>query len=296
MMEMIRPESENTMRTPRFGLPAFVLAAVLLAAPSVRAQGTVELGFHYGRWSVNLLRPLLEDLVADFMGQIEDKMIDKIREEYPGFKKIGSARDFAFDSSGPNLGFELRWYPGGEKGSFSLGVSMEKMTLQIEVPDLQSSLVLEDEATAVQAGFKAEAGGVISFRPLAFLLSFRWDLLPEDRIRPYVTVGLGLAGESALLDARLDYHFAGTLTKPDGETEAIAESATKTFRQLIDEDKRRKIEDGSGEEPFDLPIHFMPFVQLHFGLKGVITKNIHALVDFGILNGFLLRGGLAIRI
>jgi hypothetical protein len=284
------------MKPLRSGLAAAALAAVFLAAPSARAQGKVELGFHYGHWSVNLLRPVIEGLVSGFLDQIEDKMIDRIREEYPDLREVGAGRDFKFDSGGPNFGFELRWYPGGENGPFSLGLGVEKTTLKIDVPSLTSSLVLEDKTTLAQASFEAEAGGVVTCKPLAFLLTFRWDILPTDRVHPYVTVGLGLAGESAMLDASLDYHFDGTLTKPDGGTEAISESATKTVRQLIDEDKQRKIDEGSSEKPFDLPIHFMPFVQLHFGMKGVITKNIHALIDFGILDGFVLRGGLAIRI
>jgi hypothetical protein len=74
------------------------------------------------------------------------------------------------------------------------------------------------------------------------------------------------------------------------------ESGSKTVQQLMDEDKQRKIDEGSTDKPFELPIHFMPFLQLHLGLKGVITKNIHALIDFGILDGFMLRGGIAIRI
>jgi len=49
-----------------------------------------------------------------------------------------------------------------------------------------------------------------------------------------------------------------------------------------------------GDE-FFLP-GFFPFVQLNLGLKAKIMPNIHALVDVGVFNGFLLKGGLAIRL
>jgi hypothetical protein len=40
----------------------------------------------------------------------------------------------------------------------------------------------------------------------------------------------------------------------------------------------------------------VPFVQLNLGLKAVITPNVSLLVDAGIWNGFLIRGGVAFRL
>jgi hypothetical protein len=282
-------------------------AAVILLATALGAQtpgsaavspgrGHFEIGFHYGHWSVNILKSAIEEMVADLADQIKDNMVDKIREDHPELQEVSFTRDFEFDSGGPNYGFELRWYPAGETGSFSLGLSFEKTAIEIGIPRLTTSLTLEEETTKKEAGFTATAGGTVTAKPLAFLLSFRWDIAPSKRVHPYFTFGFGLAGESALLQAAMDYHFDGTLTNPDGTSEVYSEASTKTVQQLIDEDKQRSLEEGSDEEPFDLPIHFMPFLQLHFGLKGVITKNVHLLVDFGVLDGFVLRGGLAIRI
>ena len=47
-------------------------------------------------------------------------------------------------------------------------------------------------------------------------------------------------------------------------------------------------------EDFFLP-GFIPFIQINLGLKAEITDNLHLLVDAGIWNGFLLRGGIAFR-
>lgn len=273
-----------------------VISCLLLVHPDLRAQGRFEFGVHYGHWSLNLLKPMIEGLVDDFAKQIKDQQLDKIKENHPEFRELSFLNDFAFDSGGPNYGFEFRWYPAGQEGSFSLGLSVEKTTLRISVPNVSTSLTLEDITSHKQAGFKATAGATIESKPLAFLLTLRWDVFPTKVVHPYFTLGFGLAGESAILKTRMTYNFQGTLTDPDGEEESIEESGTKTVQQLMDEDKQRKIDEGSTEEPFKLPLHFMPFLQLHLGLKGVITKNVHALLDFGILDGFLLRGGIAIRI
>jgi len=285
------------MRKKRgFVIVGLVISCLLLVRSDLRAQGHFEFGLHYGHWSLNLLRPMIEGLVDDFAKQIKDQQLDRIKEDHPEFRELTFANDFSFDSGGPNFGFEFRWYPAGQEGSFSLGLSVEKTTLRISVPHVSTSLTLEDATTHEQAGFRATAGATIESKPLAFLLTLRWDIFPTKTIHPYFTLGLGLAGESALLNTRMTYNFQGTLTDPDGVEETIEESGSKTVQQLMDEDKQRKIDEGSTEEPFKLPLHFMPFLQLHLGLKGVITKNIHALLDFGVLDGFLLRGGIAFRI
>jgi hypothetical protein len=34
---------------------------------------------------------------------------------------------------------------------------------------------------------------------------------------------------------------------------------------------------------------------LNLGLKGKLAENIHLLVDAGVLNGFVIKGGVALR-
>ena len=285
------------MQNKRWLVVAGVAAGIFLSfAPALRAQGRFEFGFHYGHWSLNLIKPAIEKLVDDFAKQIKDEQMDKIKEEHPELRELSFSNDFSFDSGGPNFGFEFRWYPAGQEGSFSLGLCVEKTTLRISIPKISTSLSLEEMLTHKLAGFEGTAGATIESKPLAFLLTFRWDILPTKIVHPYFTLGIGLAGESAILKTRLIYDFHGTLTDPYGAEETIEESGDKTVQQLMDEDRQRKLDEGSTEEPFELPLHFVPFLQLHFGLKGVITKNVHALLDFGILDGFLLRGGIAIRI
>jgi hypothetical protein len=208
----------------RLIIVGLVLSCLLLVHPDLRAQGRFEFGLHYGHWSLNLLRPMIKGLVDDFAKQIKDQQLDKIKEDHPEFREVTFANDFSFDSGGPNFGFEFRWYPAGQEGSFSLGLSVEKTTLRITVPNVSTSLTLEDATTLEQAGFRATAGAAIESKPLAFLLTLRWDIFPTKIIHPYFTLGLGLAGESALLKTRMTYDFRGTLTDTDGTEESIEES------------------------------------------------------------------------
>lgn len=285
------------MREARYAL-AVVLAWTLVGAgaPTLAAKGKIEFGFHYGSWGLNLLKPVIENLASDFAKQMKDEQLDKIREEHPGFEEVSSSNVVEFDSGGHTFGFELRWYPGGEKGSFSLGISAEKLSMRISLPKVSTSLSLRDPLSRDLIGFQADGDAEVKSGPLAFLLSVRWDIMPSHRIHPYVTFGLGLAGLSAIDNTKLTYNFRGVLLRPGEDPEIIEESASKTVADLKEEDRRRKEEEGLGEKPFDIPIPFFPFVMLHIGLKGKITPNVHLLVDFGVLDGFALRGGIAVRI
>jgi hypothetical protein len=268
-----------------------------MAVP-LRGQGHFELGFHYGTWSLNLLKPALEGLAEDFAEQFKNQQFDKLQEENPDIdlREIGFTTDVEFDSSGQDWGFDIRWYPAGENGSFSIGLAMEKLTMKMGVPRATTSMDLEDALTHDLIRFDGSASGQVKATPLAFLLTFRWDIFPRGRIHPYITLGLGAAGVSALDETTMTYEISGTAQFPGQESQTISESGSKTLLQIKEEDAQRKLDEGSGEDPFDYPISFFPFLQAHLGLKVKLAKFAHVLIDFGLLDGFVLRGGLAIRL
>ncbi|MGB8952888.1 MAG: hypothetical protein WCC06_09540 [Candidatus Aminicenantales bacterium] len=272
------------------GISVLLCLLMVLTLP-LSAKGKIEFGFHFSSWSINWLESMVEDMIAD---GIKTNMVDKIKEDNPEWQETSYTNVVDFDSGGNNFGFEFRWYPGGEEGSFSLGLSVEKTTMKLSLPSLATSLVLENELGET-GSFQADANGEFLIKPLSFHLSFRWDIKPSWRVRPYITLGFGFAGGSALDNASLTYSFIGTLLNPDGSSEIIEESASKTLAQLKKEDEERKKEEGDEGEPMTYP-GFLPFIQLSFGVKGMITKNVYLLVDYGIWNGFLLRGGISIRI
>jgi hypothetical protein len=266
-------------------------ALVILAVTGsfLQAQGKWEFGFHYSRWSLNIIKPYIEDSLNDTVASdLKDKFLRDIRADYPSLVERGYSQRTVFDSSGDNYGAEVRFYPGGRNGSFSVGLSVEKTSMKVGIPEASGTLELEDPITHRTGTFVGNASGEFLLKPFSFHLSLRWDIFPSAGLHPYVTFGVGASTAKAIDTATFGYAYTGTLSVPGGPSREYSASESKTLRQFIDE---RKAE---GEE-FVLPVNFVPFFQLSIGLKGRLTDNIHLLLDAGVWDGFLLRAGLAFR-
>jgi hypothetical protein len=265
-------------------LPAFLLIWFVFS-PNLSAQGNFEFNFHYGRWSLDLLGNLIEDVLSDALEtEFKDAFLEQIQQDYPYLTDPQYSQTVDFDSSGYNYGFEVRWYPGGYNGSFSLGLSLEKTRMEVKLLDVSAEMEFFDGS-----GFGGGASGDVALNPTTFNLSLRWDIISAARIHPYLTFGVGAATFSSIENDEVHYSWSGTLDVAGGPTESYGpEEETKTIQQIRDE-----LEED--DEDF-LPLSFLPFIQLNFGLKAKVTDNIHLMVDVGIWNGFILRGGLAIRI
>jgi len=252
-------------------------------APGLQGQGKFEFGFHYSRWSLNIIKGFVEDALGESMeSTFRDDFLADIQEDYPGLTEDNYEQDVSFDSSGSNFGFEARWYPAGRHGSFSLGLSVEKTSMEISIPELSAQMDMDDGSY-----YEADANASFIINPLSFHLSFRWDIIPSSPIHPYITFGLGAATGTALDEAEFSYAYSGTYYIEGGDSESFEDSETKTLKEL----KEEMEDDG---EDFFLP-GFIPFIQINLGLKAEITDNLHLLVDAGIWDGFLLRGGIAFR-
>lgn len=268
--------------------PGLLFLFVLLA-PNLSAQGHFEFGFHYSRWSIDILRGMIEEGISDALEtDLKDEFLQDIQNDYPYLQETSYTQDISFDSSGDNFGFEIRWYPGGQNGSFSIGLSVEKTSMTVSLPEVSASLNLRDELTEETASFQGDASGEFVIKPLSFHLSFRWDIVPSAIVHPYITLGFGAAGGTALENAEASYSYTGDLTITGEEPEHYEGGETKSLKELKDE------LEAEGED-FFLP-GFVPFIQLNLGLKGKLSENLHILVDAGIFNGFLIRGGIALRL
>ncbi len=266
-------------------------ALIILAVTGsfLQAQGKWEFGFHYSRWSLNLIKPYVEDSLNDSVAtDLKDKFLEDIRADYPSLVERGYSQRTVFDSSGDNYGAEVRYYPGGRNGSFSVGVSVERTSMKVGLPEASSTLDLEESVSHRTGTFQGIASGEFLIKPTSFHLSVRWDIFPSAGLHPYVTVGVGASTARAIDTGRFAYTYAGTLSVPGGPSREYLGGESKTLRQLIDEQKAE-------DEEFVLPVNFVPFFQLNLGLKGRLTENIHLLVDAGVWDGFLLRAGLAFR-
>jgi hypothetical protein len=262
-------------------LPAFFLVFLTLS-PNLAADGHFEFSFHYGTWNLDLLGNLVEDSLSEALeSAFEEVILEEIQDEYPFLQDPVYEHTVEFDSGGNNYGFEVRWYPGGHDGSFSLGVAVEKTKMDVELTEVVMDMSFDDGSF-----FDGLASGDIELNPLTFLLSVRWDILPSSPVHPYITLGVGAASYSSIQDDVVSYIWMGDLDVAGGPTETYEESGTKTIDEIkedLDEDE-------------DFPLTVLPFIQLNLGLKAKVTPNIHLMVDAGIWNGFIIRGGLAIRL
>jgi hypothetical protein len=245
--------------------------------------GHFELGFHYGSWSVNLLRSQIEDALGDALRtELKQPLLEEIQQDYPEVVEKSYIQDIHFDSSGENYGFELRWYPRGKNGSFSLGFSVEKTSMRVSIPDIKVTL----ESTQGHV-FQGVGTGFFDIAPVSVHLNFCWDIKPIWRINPYISFGFGLAGGSVFDKAEVGYSVSGTLVQLGQVLDTYEQSDSMTVSEL-------KTDLEAEGEDFFLPDVF-PFFQLNVGIKGEIIHNVYLLLDAGIWDGFLLRAGLAIR-
>ena len=262
-------------------IPA-ILFVYLAIIPNLSAEGHFELSFHYGTWNLNLLGDLVENGLSEALeSAFEDVILEEIQEDYPYLQDPVYDHTVEFDSSGNNFGGEIRWYPGGHDGSFSLGFSIEKTKMEVALTEVVIDMLFDDGST-----FDGLASGDVVLNPLTFLLSVRWDILPRSPVHPYITFGVGAATFSSIQDDVVNYDWMGELDVAAGPTETYEESGTKTMEEIKEEI----------EVDEDFPLTVLPFIQLHLGLKGKITENIHLMADVGIWNGFIIRGGIAIRL
>jgi len=254
----------------------------LVVAPALQAQGHFEFSGHYGRWSLNLLGGFGRDIADDTIkSEIENRILSDINDRYPGLSETSYDQTLTVDSSGNNYGFGFRFYPS-RNGSFSLGVSVEKSSFKV-VPAVTSVMQLVDPDTSQTATFDGTANATALVKATSFLLTFRWDLFPRSVVHPYITFGGGISTAKALDDSTVAYTYSGRLSGGAVTPETIEGGDTKTLRALKDESET------------NLP-NFLPFVQLNLGLKAMVMKNIHFLVDVGIFDGFMISGGLAVRL
>jgi len=262
---------------------SLILFFFFFTIKSLPAQGKVEFGFHYGSWSIDILRSMIEEEIGNALEtDLKDKFLEDIQAEHPLLEEESYSQEVSFDSGGSNFGFEVRWYPGGYDGSFSLGLSIEKTTMRVSLPEISSSLELSDGST-----FQATANGDFLLKPLSFHLHLRWDIKPSWKVRPYLTFGFGIATGTALENAEYSFSYSGDLDIAGEELEHFEGGESKTIKELKDD------LEAEGEE-FFLP-GLLPFIQLNFGIKGELAENFYVLIDAGIWDGLLVRGGLAYR-
>jgi len=252
------------------------------------ADGNFEFSFHYSYWTLNVAKSLVENTVSSALGNdLKDRFIKQFQQDYPSLTESGYNQQVVFDAPGNNTGFELRFYPEGRKGAFSLALGTEQTTMTVYFPQVSANLQMTDTSSGQTANFQGLAHGQFVIKPLSFHFNMRWELLPSKVISPYFGVGVGISTSGSFFDAKYEYAYNGILTLPDGSTRQYSQSDTKTLRQIKDD----RLAEGKS-----FPLNFLPIVQLNFGLRARLSQMISLTADAGFFDGFLFRGGLAIRI
>lgn len=268
-------------------LGALFVSFMILSSPLL-ADGHLEFNVHYSYWTLNVVRGLVEKMVSDTLeNDLKDRFLQQIQADHPTLVESGYQQDVNFDAPGHNLGFELRFYPGGRGGAFSLGLAVEQTTMKISFPSVTARLDLVDLNLNQTATFNGQAGGEFIIKPLSFHLNMRWEFLPSKVLSPYLTIGAGISTSKSFFDARYRYEYSGTLTLPDSSTEQYSDSDTKTLRQIKDE----RLAEGK-----DFPLNFLPIFQFNLGLRARLSRVLNLVADVGIFDGFLFRGGISFRI
>jgi len=235
-------------------------------------SGRFEIGFHSSLWTLDIIKSYFESAIGNEIGEeIANEMYKDIKGTHAYLNRSDYEEDLLFDSGGYNYGLELRYYPKGRDGAFSLGLSFDKarMRLTVEGPVRQNF----SNGTYATADSLTE----ITLNPLFTNLSFRWDMVPHWRVTPFIILGIGIAA----MNGEFNYNYSG-LYKWGGSDENISDSQLKTIKRA--------------EEDWDLNIpNIFPLMQVNVGVRARIISNLYIKAETGFWNGFILRAGISGR-
>jgi hypothetical protein len=238
------------------------------------SSGKWEVSVHVSSWGVNLVKSIFEDSVNKELGKgIRKEVTSQLEHSHAKLTKSTYEETLAFDSSGANYGLEARYYPSGRSGFFSLGFSLEKTHIRLQV----AGPVRQNFTNGTYATVDSQA--YLETSPFTANVNFRWDFAPSHRFCPYFVLGFGVGS----LSGNVGYTYTGTYNF-SGYQESVTGSKVETFAEA------EKVEDIT----FNIP-DLILILQLDFGLKAEIYKGLTILAEAGIWDGLILRGGLAYR-
>lgn len=255
-------------------IPTFlIISTVFLFSQFALAKGKWQVGPHYGIWTLSPLESIIEDLVGDRLESEFQKLIEEYLEIIA--PDWGYTPDIHFGSGGTNLGLEVRFYPAGQDGSFSIGLAVEKSELELTL-DGSIEYILADGSYV-----RGSANTRLLLTPTSYHLTLRWEIKPSSRLHPYIGFGVGIGSLNGVLtydNVRVEVYDASTNTTmtetyPPGQMD---------LADLLEE---------AGYQTIPLPI-----LQLNLGLSFEITNNLRILLDAGIWDGFLVRVGVHLRV
>ncbi len=238
------------------------------------SSGKWEVSVHVSDWGVDLVKSIFENSVNKELGKgIRKEVTSQLENSHARLTKSTYEESLAFDSSGSNYGLEARYYPRGRTGFFSLGFSLEKTHIRLQV----AGPVRQNFTNGSYATVDSQA--YLETSPFTANVNFRWDFTPAHRFCPYFVLGFGVGS----LSGNVGYTYTGTYNF-SGFQESVTGSKVETFDQAEQEE----------DITFNIP-DLILILQLNFGLKAEVYKGLTILAELGIWDGFILRGGVAYR-
>jgi hypothetical protein len=238
-------------------------------------SGKLEFAVYYGHWSLNVFKGLFEDdLIKDISDEIQEEIIAQVRDIRAGVDPIPTNFDqsFTFDSGGPNYGFELRFYPQGREGAFSLGFSLDKTKIRLTIQGDVKQNFSDGSSAEVK-----DALGEITLSPLFTLLNFRWDFKPDWMVTPYFVFGVGVAA----LNGEVRYDYIGSYR-------------WQVFEQQVGESETRTVKEAEEDSDINFP-NIVPLLQINLGIRAEVFRHLHLRIEAGIWDGFAIRAGAGYR-
>lgn len=233
--------------------------------------GKIQIGIHYGPWTLKPFSNYFEDdLLDEISKEIRERVNNAIFGDIPWGGLVTDYDDeLVFGTSGYNFGLELRFYPKGPQGSFSLGFSIERTKINVKAEGPIKQSYIEGASSTV------EGLGYITSNPLTMNLSFRWDTSPSWRVSPYFVIGFGLA----TLLGEVGYEWTGSYQ----------------YKNIVEQTQGSDIltlEEVEWEIKENIPNIFYLF-QLNIGARARITSNFYINGELGFWNGTVFRAGVS---
>lgn len=236
--------------------------------------GYWEIEIHYSRWGLEPALSLFKKSLTKRIGsEIRRKIIDFLSSRYGGLVQAAYSQELTLNVDGSNEGIGFRYYSQGERGTLSLGFSLEKTHIRLEtVGSIRQSF---DQGSSAEVTASAH----VRADPVCGHLSFRWDFIPLGRLSPFFILGLGFGP----LNGKMGYSYTGTYSLYNYQ-ENIRDSAEKT------------LEEWQKEEASYFSLKNLVVFQLSLGLRVKVFRGLLFQGEAGFWDGFLLRAGLAFRL
>ena len=239
--------------------------------PKEGLQGKIEIGIHYSLWSANLVKSWFEEeLNARMAREIRDEVYRYLGDDFSLFNE-SHEYDLVFDSNGHNYGLEIRFFPRGKEGWFSIGVSIEENRMYAVVEG-QVKQYFHDGSYA-----EVDSESFIELKPILTNFSFRWDVLPKFPVSPYFVLGFGFGA----MRGDFGYNYRGEYTWSGGLEE-------------VEDDEVKPFTEWEEESDINLP-NIFPLFHTGFGLRVRLFPFVFMKAEASFWDGFILRFGAALR-